>query len=316
MTNEELVRRIQAGEDGSLGMAELYEQTKAFIHAIAGKYQGCGVDLEDLEQEGFLGLYDAVAGYNPQMGVKFLTYAKLWIRQKIVRCIQDNGSSLRIPVYAQEQQRAPRRFCAAFQLEHGRKPAEAEIAAHLGLTLEQVRERKENACKAALVSLDSPVRNADGEEDAALVELVASAGCLEDDVLEGVQQEELCSVLWTCVDDLPGALPEVIRRRYQGGETLRQIGEAIGITTEAVRQQEGKALRELRKPSRAARLLPFFPEAERIYNMGLKGGGAAQFDRTWTSSTERAALRLVESAEEILQKEKEETERMLAEYRA
>ena len=294
MTNEELVARIQAGEDGGLGMAELYEQTKAFIHTIARRYQGCGVDLEDLEQEGFLGLYDAVVGYNLQMGVKFLTYAHLWIRQKIVRYIQDNGSSLRIPVHTQEQQRAFRRFCAAFQLEHGRKPSEAEMAIHLGLALEDVRERRKTACKVALVSLDSPVRNVDGMEDVALGELVASAGNLEEDVLDGIQQEELCSVLWACVDSLPGTMPEVIHRRYQGGETLRQIGAALGIAAEAVRQQEGKALRELREPSRARQLRPFLPGASQIYGEALTGGGEAHFKRTWTSSTERVALRLIE----------------------
>ena len=98
MTNEQTVARIRAGEDEGQGMAALYEQMKAFIHSIARKYQGCGVDLEDLEQEGFLGLYDAVAGYDPDREVKFLTYAQKWIRQKIVRYIQDNRSSLRIPV--------------------------------------------------------------------------------------------------------------------------------------------------------------------------------------------------------------------------
>ena len=290
MTNEQTVARIQAGEDEGQGMAALYEQMKAFIHSIARKYQGCGVDLEDLEQEGFLGLYDAVAGYDPDREVKFLTYAQKWIRQKIVRYIQDNRSSLRIPVHAQEKLTVFRRFCAAFQMEYGRKPSEAEIAAGLCLTLEQVRERKKNACMAALASLDSPVTGTDGSENAALQEFIPSAGSMAEDAEEKVQHEQLCRVLWECVDSLPGRQAEVIRRRYQGGETLRQAGEAMGVTVEAVRQQERKALQELRKPLHADRLRPFLPDAERIYSEALKGNGVGRFNHTWTSSTERVAL--------------------------
>ena len=135
-------------------------------------------------------------------------------------------------------------------------------------------------------------------------------------MLERVQQEELSRVLWDCVDGLPDRLPVVIRRRYQGGQSLRQIGEAVGVTTERVRQMEGKAMRELRAPSKAKRLRPFLPEADRVYSEALKGGGAAKFGRTWTSSTERVALRLVESTEGFLRREREETERLLAEAKA
>lgn len=290
MTNEQTVAQIRAGEDEGQGMASLYEQMKAFIHSIARKYQGYGVDLEDLEQEGFLGLYDAVAGYDPDREVKFLTYAAEWIRQRIVRYIQDNRSSLRIPVHAQEKQTAFRRFCTSFQMEHGQKPSEAEIAACLGLTLEQVRERKKNACMAALASLDSPVTGMDGDEKTALYEFIPSAGSMAEDAEEKVQHEQLCRVLWECVDSLPGRQAEVIRHKYQGGEALRQIGEALGVTADIVRQQERKALQELRKPLYADRLRPFLPDAERIYNEALKGNGVGRFNHTWTSSTERIAL--------------------------
>ena len=98
--------------------------------------------------------------------------------------------------------------------------------------------------------------------------------------------------------------------------SVREIGEAVGLSTERVRQMERKALRELQLPSRAKRLRPFLPEAERVYNSALKGGGAATFGRTWTSSTEREALRLAESTEDFLKREREETERLLEEARA
>lgn len=316
LTNEQLAARIQAGENVSQNMARLYDQMKGFIHSMAWKYRGYGVEMEDLAQEGFLGLYDAVAGYDQSQSANFLTYAGKWVRHKMVRYIQTNGRGLRLPYHLQEKQSEYDRFCKVFESEHGREPTEAAIAAYLRLTPEQVRQIREGVRRASLVSLDSPVTGKDGNQDTTVGELVASAGCLEDEILEQVQQEELNRVLWECVDSLPDRLPEVIRRRYQGGEPLRQIGVTIGLSTERVRQIEKAALKELRKPSRAKRLRPFLPEADRIYSSALKGGGAATFGSTWTSSTEREALRLVESTEDFLKREREETERLLAEARA
>ena len=313
LTNEQLAARIQTGENVSQNMARLYSQVKGFIHSIAWKYRGCGVELEDLAQEGFLALYDAVDGYDCSQGAGFLTYAGKWIHARIAHYIRANGSALRLPYHSQEKRRKYSRFCSAFEMEHGRRPTEAEATLCLGITLEQARE---SARMASLVSLDAPVTGTDGGEDATVGELVPSAGDLEGEVLERVQQEELSRVLWDCVDGLPDRLPEVIRRRYQGGQSLRQIGEAVGVTTERVRQMEGKAMRELRAPSKAKRLRPFLPEADRVYSEALKGGGAAKFGRTWTSSTERVALRLVESTEGFLRREREETERLLAEAKA
>ena len=98
LTNEQLAARIQAGENVSQNMARLYSQVKGFIHSIAWKYRGCGVELEDLAQEGFLGLYDAVAGYDWSQNANFLTYAGKWVRSKMVRYIQANGRGCGCPI--------------------------------------------------------------------------------------------------------------------------------------------------------------------------------------------------------------------------
>ena len=315
LTNEQLAARIRAGEDVAQNMAQLYDQMKGFIRTMAWKFRHSGM-MEDLEQEGFLALYAAVDGYDPAQGASFLSYAKYHIMAKMVRYIQENRAGIRLSAYAQERQREYKRFCNAFQMARGREPSEATTAVFLGLTLEQVRQAKESARMASLASLDSPITGTDGGEDTTVGDLVASAWNLEDEALDRIQQEELSRVIWECVDSLPDRLPEVIRRRYQGGETLRQIGEAVGLSTERVRQMEGKALRELRKPSRSERLRPFLPEAERVYNSALKGVGASCFNHTWTSSTEREALRLAESTEDFLKREREETERLLEEARA
>ncbi len=293
MSNEQLIMLIKAGEDVVENMERLYSQVKGFIHTIAWRYRGLA-ELEDLEQEGYLALYPAIDGYDPERGVKFLTYAESWIRQGIVRYIQNRGSCLRLPVHCLEDMRRYERFISDFAAVCGREPSDVEIRYYLGFTTEQVREIRANIRKAGLGSLDSPVAGLDGGEDVTVGDLVAAPGSLEEDVLDERQQEELGRELWACVDSLPGRQPEVLRMRYQKSMSLSMISQEHGTTPEAVRQLHAKALRELRKPKFQKRLKPFLPEMDRIYNAALAGGGVSHFNHTWTSSTERVALKLLE----------------------
>lgn len=291
MTNEQLVARIKAGEDAGENMATLYQQMKAFIHSIAWKYRDSG-EMEDLEQEGYLSLYQAIDGYDPGRGVKFHIYAEYHIRQRMRRYLQNNGSVLRLPVNQDDRVKQYKRFCNEFQIKQGRKPTDWESAAYLGLTPEQIRGLQESACMAALVSLDSPVRGLDGGEDTTMGDMVASGQNMEEETIDSLDHERLCAVLWECVDSLEGRQPEVIRKRYKDGLTLAGIGEACGATPEVVRQDINKALRELRRSRNSDRLRPYLDEV--IYSMALHGNGVERFNQTWTSSTERVALRMAE----------------------
>lgn len=291
MTNEQLAARIRAGENVGNNMAVLYDQVKDFIHAMAYKYHGQG-ELEDLEQEGFLALYDAIDHYEADQGVKFLTYASHWIRQRMQKYIQNTGSPLRLSAGRQEAIRKYRKFCTEFQAEQGCKPTEAELCRSLWLTLEQLREIQYDACMTAVKSLDAPIKGAEGEEDTTLGELAASATDPCEELLDRLEQEELCSVLWQCVDGLPGKQPDVIRSRYKDNMTMKQCGEVCGISIEATRQLHMKALRSLRSGENAKKLRPFLPEDAWIYSGALIGNGVERFNHTWTSSTERIAMEL------------------------
>lgn len=291
MTNEQLAARIRAGENVGNNMAILYDQVKDFIHAMAYKYHGQG-ELEDLEQEGFLALYDAIDHYEADQGVKFLTYASHWIRQRMQKYIQNTGSPLRLSAGRQEAIRKYRKFCTEFQAEQGCKPTEAELCRSLWLTLEQLREIQYDACMTAVKSLDAPIKGAEGEEDITLGELAASAADPCEELLDRLEQEELCSILWQCVDSLPGKQPDVIRSRYKDNLTMKQCGQFCGISEAEVRKQQLKALRSLRSGENAKKLRPFLPEDAWIYSGALIGNGVGRFNHTWTSSTERVALEL------------------------
>jgi RNA polymerase primary sigma factor len=288
MSNEQLVTRIKAGVDVAENMERLYFQVKGFIHSIAWGYRGFG-EIEDLEQEGYLALYPAIDGYDPERDIKFVTYAEPWIRQRIQRYIQNNGSCLRLSVHRLE--RRYRRFVSAYAAEYGQEPSEIEAAANLNITREQIRDIRKDAYRVRLGSLDSPVTGLDGEEDGTVGDMVASGEDLEGDALERMECEELRRELWSCVDSLPGRQSEVLRMRYQKDMTLGAIGQEYDTTPEAVRQIHAKALRELRKPRHSKRLKPFLPEADRIYSAALMGNGVSRFNTTWTSSTERVALK-------------------------
>lgn len=291
MTNEQLAARIRAGENVGNNMAILYDQVKDFIHAMAYKYHGQG-ELEDLEQEGFLALYDAIDHYEADQGVKFLTYASHWIRQRMQKYIQNTGSPLRLSAGRQEAIRKYRKFCTEFQAEQGCKPTEAELCRSLWLTLEQLREIQYDACMTAVKSLDAPIKGAEGEEDTTLGELAASAADPCEELLDRLEQEELCSILWQCVDSLPGKQPDVIRSRYKDNMTMKQCGQFCGISEAEVRKQQLKALRSLRSGENAKKLRPFLPEDAWIYSGALIGNGVERFNHTWTSSTERIAMEL------------------------
>lgn len=291
MTNEQLAACIKAGEIDRIG--ELYSQVRRFIYGIAWKYR-TAAELEDLKQEGFLALYDAVRGYEPEAGNSFLGYAAYWIEARIRRFIQKN-SSLRVPSGRQEKAGQLTRFREEFEKENGRKPTEWETCCFLRITLEEYREREKAAFLGHCMSLDAPITDQEGE-GLTLADTVVASGNLEEDTVERMHAQELKETLWGMVDGLEGKQPAIIRARYQEGKTLREIAEAQGIQVEAVRQQQDKALRTLRRPKNLNRLRILW-EDDKIYQMALKGNGAKRFRETWTSSTERAALSLLEGKE-------------------
>ncbi len=267
----------------SENMAALYEQTRAFIHSIAWKYRGWA-ELEDLEQEGYLGLCDAVDRYDPDAGVLFLTYANHWIRQKIARYCQNCGTLVRIPVGERELLRKYKKLESVFLTQIGRKPSDAEIRRYMGITQRTLDGLRKAAQMGQLEALDAFLLEDDG---ATLGDTIDAGVDVEGDVLEDIQAEELRAVIWSLVDRLGGQRSAVIRARYQGQETGREIGARMGIGAQRVSQIEKEALRELRKKGYLLR--PFLPDA---LGSVAYTGGAGTFQRTWTSSTERAAMRL------------------------
>ena len=236
-----------------------------------------------------MGLNEAVNHYNPDEGVTFLHYASYWIKQSIVRYIKSNGT-VRLPEHIQERIRKYNGIVQEWQQDYHRSPSDEEICYFYGVSEKMLDKVHKARIMAQIGSLDVPV----GEEtENTLYDLLPSPTDSTEQSLDKIYAEQLRAILWSMVEELPGNEPEIIRKRYREELTFKEIGQQLGISVEAVRQWEKKGLRELRKPSKA-RILREFLEDGWIYNSALHGNGVSSFNRTWTSSTERAALKSLE----------------------
>lgn len=280
MTNEELVARIRAEIDRAGNMLKLYNQNSGMIYTIARRYAGLA-ELEDLTQEGYIGLCRAVDGYDPDGGTPFVLYAWKVIDRHIRRYICGERN---LPDYLAALITQYKKLTNAFYLEYGRKPTRAEYCRYLDVTGKTLRSIEKGLLLEQIRSLESPIGE---EEGLTLADTVADSEDVEGTVLDDMQQEQLAAALWEAVDRLPDDLQEVVKKRYRENMTLKQIGAGMGISHERVRQKENTAIRRLYRNSK----LRSFVE---IRSAALHGTGAARFNRTWTSATERVALELAE----------------------
>ena len=288
-TNEQLVQKIKTGEDVTENMAKLWQQNRNFVYLIARKYAKTETDIDDLMQEGYLALYKAVDGYDLSAGVPFISYAAYQIRQGLRRYWQNNRR-VHIPIYTQDNILKYQKFLNAYQVQFGKNPTKEQVCCYMGIDYDSLDKLKTAAEAGKAGSMDKEI---EGTEGVTFGDTIADPENHYENVLDDLEREELKGVLWTLVDDLPGKAPEVLRMRYQQELTLKETGEAMGINMEAVRQWQQKGLRELRKPSRSNLLREFYRDGE-IYSRGVVGGGVGTFDRSWTSSTERTALDMIE----------------------
>jgi RNA polymerase sigma factor (sigma-70 family) len=247
-----LSARIREGDESA--WEELVESNLRLVVSVARGYLGRGLEFADLIQEGNLGLMRAARGFDSAFGNKFSTYATWWIKQSISRAISNKASTIRVPIHATEGERLVNGARNHLQATTGGEPSIEELSKYVDKSPEEVANAL--SARKSVVSYDVLVGS---EEEGALSDLLADETEIDTEELcmEGALREYLYELLKT----LPERERYVVERRYgldgEGSASLAEMGMAMGITRERVRQLQVTALRRLRSRALEAELDSF-----------------------------------------------------------
>lgn len=234
-------KALKGDEDA---VQELARANLRFVISVAKKYQNRGVSLTDLIQEGNVGLVTAARKFDPDQGVKFISYAVWWIRQAILASLANQGRSVRVPLNRASDLARIFREKERLKQELGRDPSAEELGKATDLTPELVESLQ--TLNAAEIRLDAPIGDS---EDSQLVERFILEEAAEPE--QDVESRLLTEVVEGALDTLEARDAKVLRLYFglegEREHTLEEIGNMLGVTRERIRQLRDRALRRLRE---------------------------------------------------------------------
>jgi RNA polymerase primary sigma factor len=247
--------RMDAVESAYDGMMErknrfVWHNLKLVV-SVAKDFRGSGFAFSDLIQEGNAGLIRAVEKFDWRRGHKFSTYAVWWIRQALIRAIQNHSRTIRLPSHQHDALRAYAQARARLRLEHEGEPTSEEIAEAMGITPTEVEELA--AMAPEMVSLDAEVAGRDSIRPRRLEEVLSDPDAQS--ALDDIERTRLADQARRGLSRLDDRERSILTWRFglDGGEehTLQEIGERLGLSRERARQLEARALAKLRTSSAA-----------------------------------------------------------------
>lgn len=249
---KELGARARLGDEDAV--QELARANLRFVISVAKKYQNRGVALTDLIQEGNVGLVTAARKFDPDQGVKFISYAVWWIRQAILASLANHGRSVRVPLNRASDLARIFREKERLKQELGREPSPEELSAATDLTPELIESLQ--TLNAAEIRLDAPIGDS---EDSQLVERFIAEEAAEPE--QDVESRLLAESVRDALNTLEPRDARVLRLYFglegEREHTLEEIGNMLGVTRERIRQLRDRALRRLREGEKGSALESF-----------------------------------------------------------
>jgi RNA polymerase primary sigma factor len=249
---QEVARKVRQGDQEAL--RQLVEANLRFVVSVANKFSGSGIALLDLINEGNIGLIEAARRFDPDEGVKFISYAVWWIRQAIMQVLAEQQGSVRLPLKQAGLLYKIRRKYEELFKKHGQEPTNQDLAQALGITVKDVEEVLRVSRRA--LSLESPI----GEDsDTAYLELLQAEDVtpVDQELIRTSLHDEIIKLL----ENLTEREKDVITLRFGIGSdstmTLEAVGEKLGLSRERIRQIEKKAKKKLQRAAKGRQLMDF-----------------------------------------------------------
>ena len=238
----ELAARIKKGDKKA--REQMIKANLRLVVKIAHDYEGLGLPLLDLINEGNIGLMKAVERFDPAKGGKLSTYGAWWIKQSIKRALANQSKTIRLPVHLVDKISKMRRTAMKLQEVLGREPTDEELAEELGMTASRVSQLRTAAIRPA--SLDAPIGDEDSNNFSEVVQDENAATPYQE-----LEEKTVSAMLQEMVKTLDSREATILRYRFglDGGseKTLEEVGQKFGVTRERVRQIQNIALTKLRK---------------------------------------------------------------------
>ncbi|MDO4943403.1 MAG: sigma-70 family RNA polymerase sigma factor [Lachnospiraceae bacterium] len=248
MTNELLVREIQQGNNVKMNMEQLYNQNKGMIYQLVKKYRNIDrmTDIDDLMNQAYIGLVDAVEHYNSDNDVLFMTYAPYRIGKNIKLYLDQCGHSMSLPIHMQHKIYKYNQAVGYFLATYNREPTDKELCWYLELTQKQLVSLRKTMHISAVCSIDSPI-NSDGEQ-LTIVDTIRTETDDMEAVEESIDREHLSFTLWDAVHEAVKNAAEIsaLELKYKDCCTLKETGEQLGVTSSRARNMHDRAMKKCR----------------------------------------------------------------------